>query len=69
VIEARRVEDSGRQEDDQYSNTGASRSNIAASVQWVTNGNVTTERHVHCQPRATQLEHVNETLHSTGDLM
>ena len=62
VAESRRVEDGGRDEDDQYSNARASRSDVAASVQRVTNSDVATERHVHCQPRAAQLERVDETL-------
>lgn len=62
VAEPRCVEHGGCQQDRQHGNTRASRPDVAASVQRVTDGDVATQSHVHCEPRAAQLERVDQTL-------
>lgn len=49
VRESRCIEDTGREQDDQHSDACTARTNIATSVEWMTNSDVSTERHVHCQ--------------------
>ena len=48
MVEAWSVEDGRHHDDDQHGDAGASRADIATSMQRVTNGDVAAERHVDC---------------------
>ena len=64
VPEPRQVEHGCTEEDEHDREAGAPGVDVAAGVQWSTDCEVPAECHVDRQPRATDLEHVDESLHT-----
>jgi len=62
VPESRQVERNRSDENQQNGETSSTGADVAASVQRSTDGEVPAYSHVHRQPRAAHLEHVDQTL-------